>query len=247
MPTSRQHHITAAAIAVLAMCVVTTAHEAIGHGSACLVLGGHITTLTSSVFRCNPSSWPIAPAGPAMNLLVGVTALIASGFIAKARTGLRLFLALVNAFSGFWESGYAVQAMATQNGDLYFAGRGLFGAPEPWWRLTGGALGVALYITTWVVTGRALLLYARTVVATTWVVATLAAVAAACLCTVGRAADIHDAFTEIGLASLPLLFIARQKRVGETVIVSRSWPAIILAVLVFALFAATLGHGIVLP
>ena len=38
---------TVAAIAIIAMVLATAAHEAIGHGAACLLAGGHITQLTS--------------------------------------------------------------------------------------------------------------------------------------------------------------------------------------------------------
>ncbi|ESQ81785.1 hypothetical protein AEAC466_20395 [Asticcacaulis sp. AC466] len=245
MPTSTKTDIaTIAAIAILAMCIVTSDHEAIGHGSACLALGGKVVTLTSSVFRCNPSTWLIAPAGPAFNILVGAIALTALRFVPNARVRLRLFLILMTAFSWFWEGGYAVQAMVMRHGDLYFGGRGLFGTPDLWWRVTGGLAGVALYISTWILTARALACYSRTVVITAWSAATMASVAAAVLCTLGSIGDIHDAFTEIGLASIPLLAIARRVRTGEPQIVARGKIIIGLACCVYALFAATLGRGL---
>jgi hypothetical protein len=44
---------TVSALAVIAVCITTTAHEALGHGSACWAVGGHIAQLTSvlSMFR----------------------------------------------------------------------------------------------------------------------------------------------------------------------------------------------------
>jgi hypothetical protein len=59
------------------LCVVSFAHEALGHGGTCLLFGGHITLLTSSLFHCDLRSGWIDPAGPGMNLLVGLLALIA--------------------------------------------------------------------------------------------------------------------------------------------------------------------------
>ena len=43
--------LTVFAIAILAGCIATAAHEAVGHGTACIVLGGTITRLTSVYFN----------------------------------------------------------------------------------------------------------------------------------------------------------------------------------------------------
>jgi hypothetical protein len=67
-PENGSDRLTAAAIGLLAMCIVTFDHEALGHGSACLLLHGHIRLLTSSLFRCDVRSGWIDPAGPFANL-----------------------------------------------------------------------------------------------------------------------------------------------------------------------------------
>jgi hypothetical protein len=51
----RNDELTIAAIGLIAMCLVTFDHEA-GHGSACLLLRGHMSFLTSSLFRCDVPS-----------------------------------------------------------------------------------------------------------------------------------------------------------------------------------------------
>ena len=53
---NKNDSLTVAAVAVLAMCVVTFDHEALGHGSVCLALHGHILLLSSSLFRCDVRS-----------------------------------------------------------------------------------------------------------------------------------------------------------------------------------------------
>jgi hypothetical protein len=109
-----------AALAVIAACLVTFDHEAPGHGSICLLLGGHISLLTSSLFRCDLHSERIAPAGPAMNLLVGAIALVLRAALPTKLARTRLTLIFVTAFSFFWEGGYLVRAMIVRGGDLYF-------------------------------------------------------------------------------------------------------------------------------
>jgi hypothetical protein len=61
---------TLGAIGVAAYLLADVAHEAIGHGLACLAHPGHITLLTSVYFRCSIRSQLVAVAGPAVNLVL---------------------------------------------------------------------------------------------------------------------------------------------------------------------------------
>jgi len=69
---------TIGAISLVAMCLVTFDHEALGHGGTCLAAGGRILELTSAIFRCDLRSPWIAPAGPIANLVMGTLALALS-------------------------------------------------------------------------------------------------------------------------------------------------------------------------
>jgi hypothetical protein len=234
----------------LAACAVTVAHEALGHGSACLIAGGHITVLSSALFRCSVHSVLVDPAGPVMDLAVGTAALIARRFVASPAA--RLFLLLVMTLSYGWESGYAFHAMLTQDGDLYFAARDLLGAPSLWWRVVGGAAGIGFYLVNVRLTAAGLsrlwpqAAQARRIAR----VAGLAAVAAAGLAGLAYAGpgwrDLHDAILEIASGAIPLLIIPRGPgRAGESgAILKRSLVVIVMAVGVFALFAAVLGRGL---
>ena len=52
-PTTQQDDAaTIAAAAIIAACLTTIAHEALGHGGACLASGGRIVLLTSVYFEC---------------------------------------------------------------------------------------------------------------------------------------------------------------------------------------------------
>jgi hypothetical protein len=243
--------LTVAALGLMAMCLVTFSHEAVGHGGACLLLGGHIRLLTSSVFRCDISSEWVDAGGPALNLICGLCALIARKFISLRFTRIRLFLILVTALSFFWEGGYLVQAMYKQNGDLYGFELSLLGRVTIAERLIFGALGVGLYAATVRLTSRALLTVARAAAAraiarTAWLAATLGATLAATLA--GGWGDIRDAFLEIGLASVALLFIPKEVHqisdAPSTVAIPRNRLLVTTAVIVFAAFAVTLGRGV---
>jgi hypothetical protein len=246
---------TVGAIALIAMILVSFDHEGLGHGGACLALGGHVELLSSSLFHCDRASPLIDMAGPLSNLLIGGLALALRPRVPAQCAGLRLFLMLVAAFSLFWEGGYLVQAMLKGDGDSYFAARDLLGGPSLWWRIVLGAVGVLIYGGTLVVTSRGLTeawpdrAVARRVARTAWLAAVTGAILAALFYQGPRAwRDLHDAVTEIGLASVPLLLIPR----GQAGAASTAPPAriafspatLVLAAGVFALFAATLGRGL---
>jgi hypothetical protein len=253
-PVQRNDWLTVAAIALIAMCVVTFDHEALGHGGACLALHGRIRLLTSSLFRCDiRSSW-IDPAGPAGNLLVGTLALVASRVVPSRRPGLRLFLILVTAFSYFWEGGYLIRAMLMRDGDLYFFARFLLGELALWQRAIAAIAGLALYVFAVRLTASALsTLWPEPRVAgatarIAWMSATIGAGVAALAYNGPGWGDLTDSLLEIAAASLPLLFIRSTYReepeAHPVTIIARSPAMIALAVVIYGTFIATLGRGI---
>lgn len=243
--------LTVAALGLLAMCMEPFDHEALGHGGVCLLLGGHIHLLTTSLFRCDVRSVWIDPAGPAMNLSIGLLALIARTLVPLRFSKARLFLILVTAFSFFWEAGYLILAMLRQNGDLYSFARDMLGNVTLVERLIAVALGLLLYRATSRLTSRALLTIgssaraSRAVARTAWLAATLGIVLAT---GAGKWRGLSDAVMEIGLASFPLLLIPHDKDEGpqssSSPAIARSYPVIALSLIVFAVFVATLGRGI---
>lgn len=243
--------LTVAAIGVLAMCVVTFDHEALGHGSACLLLHGRITLLTSSIFHCDVRSGWIDPAGPAGNLLMGTVALIASRFVPARLTKLKLFLISVTAFSYFWEAGYVIDAMRTRHGDLYFFAQFILGDVPLWLRWVAAGCGIALYAIGIRFTSRALLdlwpdAVARRVARTVFIAASVGAGLAALAYQGEGWGDLRDAVLEIAAGAFPLLFIpfGRPGAAQSPVIIGRSFSAIVAAVVVFGIFTATLGRGV---
>lgn len=245
---SRNDTATVVALAVLAAITVTVAHEAVGHGSVCLALGGQVTRLTTSLFRCDVPSFLIDLGGPLTSLAVASAAAGASWFTRASRPGLTLYLVLVAALAGFWEGAYLVQAALTRHGDLYSAWSGLVGEPGGWVRVGGGAVGAAIYLATVVFASRrlaGLLVEPRRAARTVWVAAAVATVTAALIYRGGVGDNLVNTALAIGAASLPLLLIPRRATGSATVRpIRRSMPAISLAVVVWLAFALTMGRGI---
>jgi len=244
--------LTVCALAVIAMCAVTFAHEALGHGGACLLLGGHIEMLSSSIFRCGAHSGWIDPAGPGTNLLAGLIALAVRSAMPPGFARTRLLLLLVTAFSFFWEGGYLMRAMILRDGDLYFFAQFMMGTPPLWMRALGFLAGLAIYAFAIRTTSGALVEMfdvreGRHVARIAWIAATLAAGAAAfAFRGAPQWPDVRDALLEIGLASVPLLLIPRANAYAPQAraIVGRSWPLTAAAVVMFAAFVMTLGRGV---
>jgi hypothetical protein len=112
---------TVIAIAALAACTSDLAHEALGHGGACLLAGGHITLLNNAFFKCSTFGRYVAGAGPLGNITAGIIAYLAQGIIPAQRPALRLYALFVMSFSLYWEAGYLIQAMIKSSGDSIFA------------------------------------------------------------------------------------------------------------------------------
>jgi hypothetical protein len=250
--------ITVAAIAVIAACIVTADHEALGHGTACLALGGHIALLTSVYFRCTtPSTW-IAAAGPLGNLLIGAAAWWAVRMVPPRWSRVRWLFMLIGALSLFWEAGYLLYSAVLGEGDWAIAARAVLGE-SPWrWKPVCSACGLVLYLVGMRLTTACLrslgggdgLLdppHIRALLFAAWAAATLAASAAAAAYAPDRLRAVHQAFLEIGAASVPLLMLAGRMSTGRPRPPSASrqhlsWIA--SAAIVYAVFVATLGRGI---
>ena len=250
--SSRDDLPTVLALGLLAAVMTTTAHEAVGHGGFCLLHGGRITQLTSVYFQCKPGMDGVALAGPVGNLTAALLAWIVRRFVPPAHARLRLLLIFVTAFSLFWEAGYVIHAMIHDEGDWVFAARELFGKPEQPWRIGGIVLGVILYLVGVLAMRSAMRPYgpgsqrAGSLLRWSWLAGALGAVAASLAYTQDRAA-IGQAALEIGAASWPLLLLSFRIRVDSPYVappIFRSWAWIGASLILYAVFVATLGHGL---
>jgi hypothetical protein len=142
---SLHHQATVAAILVIVFILTCTAHEVIGHAGMCMIVGGHITLLSSVYFRSTGGGVLTDAAGPAMNLIVGVVC----WFLLRRWTAppilWRLFLVLAMAFNLFWGAGCFILSVVTNIGDWAFVLRQLELEPVWVWRVVIGVLGVFIY------------------------------------------------------------------------------------------------------
>lgn len=244
--TARHDGPTAMAVAAIAALAVVFDHELLGHGSVCLAIGGQVTLVSSALSRCSTPSALIDLGGPLISLTLGLIALVVSRGLSPTRPALRLGLRLVAAFAGFWESGYLVQAMATQDGDLYSAGAAFLGKPMMPWRVAGGLLGAALYVATLVVTARGLAALGdgRRLGRLSWVSAATVTVLTASVYRGGWGENLQNTILEIGVASLPLLVMPSRVPRGAAPLIGRSRLIQAVALLVIVIFALTQGAGL---
>ena len=237
---------TVIAVGVLAATVAVLSHETLGHGAGCLSIGGHVTLLTSTLFRCSRYA-PIADAGgPLGNLVAGCVAIALLRLTTPSSTG-RLFLVLVSALNLFWFSAQIGFESATATPDDW---NWLLQMRPALCRPVGVAIGIVGYLLVrrWITAinrgpggpeaNAVLLAYAA------------AATAAFIAGLMWRPEPLRGAlqgFLTLGLAPLGLLKIAgatRAAAAGSRAAVPRSWPWLAVCIVLFGLFLFIQARGV---
>jgi len=139
--------VTVVSIAVLAYALANIFHEAIGHGGACIVLGGKPLALSSVHFECGEESISaaarrlVAAAGTVVNFLAAGISLIAMRIAGVRRPRLAYFLWLFTTINLLMGVGYFLFSGIGKIGDWASVCEGM---PPLLWRpglaLTGGIL-----------------------------------------------------------------------------------------------------------
>jgi hypothetical protein len=141
---------TLVAVACAAYLAADVAHEALGHGGACLALGGKLILLSTTYADCSVRSRLIDGAGPVVGIAVALLAWAWLRFAtprsqaSRASQASRVFLCLVFAFAIFWNVGYMMKSGLTDQGDWAFVINGL--EPSFAWHAALTVLGLVLYI-----------------------------------------------------------------------------------------------------
>jgi hypothetical protein len=148
-PPPRHDLLTVAAIGLVAYALANLLHEGLGHGGACLLVGGKPLVLSSMHFHGDTEELSrganrlIAAGGTLVNLLVGGIALAALSRSQSVSAQVRFFLwlfAFVNLFQG---TGYFLFSGVAGIGDWTAV---IAGWPAPWlWRLIMAATGGLAY------------------------------------------------------------------------------------------------------
>ena len=137
------------AVSALAFIVSNLLHEGLGHGGACLLVGGKPLSLTAVYFDNDPVGLSdirlrfIAAGGPIVNLLTGLAGLLALRRMKGVPGPSRYFLWLVTTLGLFMATGYLLFSGVGGIGDLAIVTKGL--QPAWLWRVVLALAGGALY------------------------------------------------------------------------------------------------------
>lgn len=134
---------TVMAAGVLAYLGADVAHHALGHGGACLALGGRILLLSSIQTRCTVTGAAVDVAGPLANLLLGLASWVAAVAVRSERPALKLLLLMSAGFNLFWLEGQLIFSAAARTDDWDQLIRGL--SPSQAWRAGLIAIGAGGY------------------------------------------------------------------------------------------------------
>lgn len=226
-------------------------HEVIGHSSAALLAGYHITLLTSVYFKSEPINFVIGLSGPMANLIFGLVLFMFLKYKHIASPLTRYLICTVMAYNFFWFSGTILASAFSQTGDWTYA----------FARLNTGALdkpllvfsGILAYIFSIRFVANQLLilkfdfsgLNLKQSVYYAYFLAILAAVTAGLLYAPDRIAASKEGLLEM-MASVPVLFIVRKINYDpeQGIKVNSNRLFYLAACIAFILFCMTLGKGI---
>ena len=134
---------TLCACAFAAYALADVAHEAIGHGGMCAMLGAKIVYVSTTFEDCSIRSRIIDGAGPAAGIAAAMLLWLWLRVLAPASRAARAFLCLGFAFAAFWNFGYLIKSGLTDQGDWAFVIAGL--KPPPLWHAAIAVAGVVSY------------------------------------------------------------------------------------------------------
>jgi hypothetical protein len=135
--------LTLCAIACAAYVAADIAHESLGHGGACLALGGKLIFVSTTNARCSLWAPLIDDAGPLIGILVALLALVWLRLAPPRAQTTRIFLCLVYAFAIFWNVGYMIESGLLDRGDWTTVIAGL--EPAAAWHAALAIAGIFLY------------------------------------------------------------------------------------------------------
>jgi hypothetical protein len=139
---SRHNMLTLAAIGALACVAADMVHEAVGHGTASLLMSDPIRSLSTVAIQNASPSRVVSAAGTTANVFVGVVSLLFLRKIPRL-TASAYFLWLFGAFNLF-NVGYLVVSACTNSGDWAAVISGL--SPSWLWRSVLGLVGIIFYV-----------------------------------------------------------------------------------------------------
>lgn len=238
---------TVVGVGALAAILAAICHETLGHGLACVGVGGHINLLTSIWFRCSKYA-PITDAGgPMGNLVAGSLGVVLLGYTRPSPPG-RLLLFMFGGLNLFWFMGQLTfESLTHTHDDWYWL---LQSAPAIW-RPVGAVVGIAGYVLTvrWLsaVVRKQAGPQAHTI-RWAYAAAAVSAIIAGLMWGPGPLRSAVEGFSTFGINSFGLLIVARKaSRAVEhdagAQPVSRSWAWICFCAVSFGIFLLVQARG----
>jgi hypothetical protein len=152
-------YLTIIAISLLAYTLAVSFHEHLGHGLACLTLGGHPAELGAFYVHCQDDGMPdfnrrlVALAGPLMSLITGAAGLLLLDRLSSSASHLRYAAWLFGTIGLMTAAGYVLFSGVTGVGDLGTTRDGALylATPEWLWRVAlvvfgGASYGLVIYL-----------------------------------------------------------------------------------------------------
>lgn len=136
--------VTLIAIAFAAYLLADMAHETLGHGGMCFLLGGQIVYVSTTFEYCSMRSHAIDAAGPLAGILVALFAWAVLRWATPRHPSSYAFLVFLFAFAIFWNVGYMMKSGLLDDGDWAYAVAGF--EPHKVWLIGLVVVGLGLYI-----------------------------------------------------------------------------------------------------
>ncbi len=254
--------VTVVGLGLLLMPLLAMAHEIGGHAAMCSMLGGHVLEIGAFYIHCDFESGSlarklVAMAGPTISGLLSLAAWLAWR---RARGNLsRLFWWYLWISAGFSCAGYFAFSGALGIGDLSPEAKGGIGPlPSPGvWRIVLIVIGVAAYV--WLIkagkrslsamvgSGPATVSARRTVAHLYYGVVGLAAVLASLPNPMGMAITLASAAAANFGGNAGFISLGFERGGADAphcFIIKRSWPILVVGLLVSLAFAVALGPSL---
>ncbi len=239
---------TVIAVGALAATLAVLCHETIGHGLACVGVGGQIKLLTSVWFRCSKYA-PITDAcGPLGNLVAGSLAIALLGYARPSPTG-RLLLFMFGALNLFWfMAQLTFESLTHTHDDWYW----LLQSASAIWRPVGAVVGIGGYMLTTRWLSAVLRKQAGPqahAIQLAYAAAAVSAIITGLMWGPEPLRSAVEGFSTLGINSFGLLIVARRasRAAGRDLgarSVPRSWAWICFCALFFGIFLFVQARGI---
>jgi hypothetical protein len=136
--------LTVVGIAIISYILASVLHEGLGHGGACLLVGGKPIMVSTVSMNCSSDSRLVMAGGTLVNIIFGAVCFALGRMTGRASPRLKYFLWLSMAVNLFTAAGYFAFSGIGNFGDWAMFIRGL--GPQWAWRIGMTIFGAAAYM-----------------------------------------------------------------------------------------------------